>query len=98
MLRINGSDGNGRGGPGMLSTKTHASAKSLFTEGDIGVLDVPQDELEGHLEKPYSDPLHDMPLLHMAGIPTPASPGVAIDMSNLKVNEVREFVKVVLWA
>ena len=63
----------------------YAFAKSLFTESKSGFLDVPQEELENHLKKTYSDLLRNVPLPHMAG--------VAFDMFNLKVKEVREFVR-----
>ena len=72
---------------------TYAFAKSLFTESKRGVLDVSQEDLEDHLKKTYSDLLSDVPLSHMAGIVRSASPGVAFDMSNLKVKEVREVVR-----
>ena len=78
---------------GCFLQNPYAFAQSQFTESESGVLDVPQEELEDHLKMSYSDPLHEVPLLHMAGIPRPASPGVAFDMSNLKVKEVHEFVR-----
>ena len=71
----------------------YAFAKSLFTESKSGVLDVPQEELEEHLKKTYSDSCRDVPLPHMYGITKPAPPGLAFDMSNLKAKEVREFVR-----
>jgi len=71
----------------------YAFAKSLFTESKSGVLDVPQEELEEHLKKTYSDSCRDVPLPHMHGITKPAPPGLAFDMSNLKAKEVREFVR-----
>ena len=42
---------------------------------------MPQEELEDHLKKTYSDSCR------------PAPPGVAYDMFNLKVKEVREFAR-----
>lgn len=94
VIAIENGNGNGSGRPGILSTKNpFVFVKSLFTESKVGGLDVPQEKLEDLLKNTYSGPLHDVPLPHVAGIPRPASLAVAFDMSNLKVKEVREFVR-----
>lgn len=61
--------------------------QTLFTESKSGVLDVPLEELKEHLKKTYSDSCQNVPLPYMP------PPGVAFDMSNLKVKEVCEFVQ-----
>ena len=68
-------------------------AKSLFTEGKSGVLNVPQEELEAHLKKTYSDSLKDVPLAPFDDVPRPPEPEKKFNMSYITMKEVTDFVK-----
>ena len=68
-------------------------AKSLFIEGKSGVMDVPQEELEAHLKKTYSDELKDVPLESFDDVPRPPPPEKRFDMSYISMKEVSDFVK-----
>ena len=68
-------------------------AKSLFIEGKSGVLNVPQKELEAHLQRTYSDELKDVPLEPFDDVPRPPPPKKKFDMSYIDLKEVVEFIK-----
>lgn len=68
-------------------------AKSLFEESRSGTLECSQQELEDALHSTYSDPLREMPLDHMNGIPRPTEPGIAFNLGELTMYEMRSFVK-----
>ena len=56
----------------------YAFPKKLVTAAKSGRLDIPQGELEDHIRKTYSDPLREVPLPLMDGIPPleePETPG-----------------------
>ena len=71
----------------------YAFAKKLFTAAKSGQLDVPQEELEAHLARTYSDPLKEVPLLPMDGIPQPDEPDVPFRVGGYRLSEVRDFVR-----
>ena len=68
-------------------------AKSLFIEGKSGVLNVPQKELETHLQRTYSDELKDVPLEPFDDVPRPPPPKKKFDTSYIDLKEVVEFIK-----
>ena len=68
-------------------------AKSLFIEGKSGVLNVPQKELEAHLQRTYSDELKDVPLEPFDDVPRPPPPKKKFDTSYIDLKEVVEFIK-----
>ena len=68
-------------------------AKSLFIEGKSGVLNVPQKELETHLQRTYSNELKDVPLEPFDDVPRPPPPKKKFDMSYIYLKEVVEFIK-----
>ena len=70
----------------------YAFAKKLFTAAKSGRLDIPQQELEDHLRKTYSDPLKEVPLPPMDGIPPLEEPETPFRAGGLWLHEAREFV------
>ncbi|KAL9976249.1 hypothetical protein ACROYT_G013521 [Oculina patagonica] len=68
-------------------------AKGLFVESKSGKLECAKEELENHLKATYSDPKREDKLPRMAGLQKPTSPGVAFDMSDIKMKEVDDFVR-----
>ena len=71
----------------------YAFAKKLFSETKSGTVDVPQTELQAHLEKTYSDPLKNIPLDEINNIPQPSEPGINFDLSKFRLHEIRDFVR-----
>ena len=71
----------------------YAFAKKLFTEAKSGSLDVPQEELEAHLTRTYSDPMQGTPLPAMDGIPQPEEPEFPFKVGGYRLTEVRDFVR-----
>ena len=70
----------------------YAFAKKLFTAAKSGRLDIPQQELEDHLRKTYSDPLKEVPLPPMDGIPPLEEPETPFRAGGLRLYEAREFI------
>ncbi|KAL9964680.1 hypothetical protein ACROYT_G028355 [Oculina patagonica] len=68
-------------------------AKGLFVESKSRKLECAKEELENHLKATYSDPKREDELPRMAGLQKPTSPGVAFDMSDIKMKEVDDFVR-----
>ena len=62
--------------------------KKLFEESKSGTLQAPQEEVEEHLKRTYSDNQRDAPLPHMGGLQHPTCPGADLDMGDLKWSEV----------
>ena len=71
----------------------YAFAKKLFTEARSGTLDVPQEELQDHLRKTYSDPLKETPLSEIAGLPVLEAPGTPFNLGGVRSKEVGDFVR-----
>ena len=71
----------------------YAFAKKLFTAAKSGRLDIPQQELEDHLRKTYSDPLKEVPLPPMDGIPPLEEPETPFRAGGLRLYEAREFIR-----
>ena len=67
--------------------------RTLFEEEKSGVLNVPKEELEAHLQEKFSDPLSDTPLGHFTDLNQPPPPEERFDTSPLKLGEVKEFVR-----
>ena len=71
----------------------YAFAKKLFSAAKSGRLDIPQDELEAHLACTYSDPLKDIPLTPMDGIPLLEEPEVPFRTGGYRQSEARDFIR-----
>ena len=71
----------------------YAFAKKLLTAAKSGRLDIPQQELEDHLRKTYSDPLKAVPLPPMDGIPPLEEPETSLWAGGLRLYEAREFIR-----
>ncbi len=67
--------------------------KDIFDKSRSGVLKVPQEELEDHLKKTYSDPNRDSPMSHIEGLVHPTEPSVPFDISPPKMYEIEQFLK-----
>ena len=70
----------------------YAFAKKLLTTAKSGRLDIPQEELEDRLRKTYSDPLKEVPLSPMDGIPPLEEPETPFREGGLRLHETREFI------
>ena len=68
-------------------------AKKLFTEARSGTLDVPQEELQSHLHKTYSDPLKETPLGEIEGLPVLDEPTTPFNTGGVRSKEVADFVR-----
>ena len=68
-------------------------AKKLFTEARSGTLDVPQEELQSHLHKTYSDPLKETPLGEIEGLPVLDEPTTPFNTGGVRSREVADFVR-----
>ena len=55
--------------------------KKLFEEEKSGVLNVPKEVLEAHLQEKFSDPLSDIPLGNFAHLNRPSPPEERFDTS-----------------
>lgn len=58
-----------------------------------GKLECMKDELENHLKATYSDPKREDKLSRMAGLQRPTAPGMAFDMSEIKMKDVDDCVR-----
>ena len=67
--------------------------KKLFEEEKSGVLNVPKEVLEAHLQEKFSDPLSDIPLGNFAHLNRPSPPEERFDTSPIKLGEVKDFVR-----
>ena len=76
-----------------LYRNPYAFAKKLFTAAKSGRLDIPQQELEDHLRKTYSDPLKEVPLPPMDRIPPLEEPETPFRAGGLRLYEAREFIR-----
>ena len=56
-------------------------------------LECTKEELENHLKATCSDPKREEKLPRMAGLQKTTAPGVAFDMSDIKMKEVDDFVR-----
>ena len=77
----------------LLQKNPFKFAKSLFIDRKSGVMDVPQEELEAHLKKTYSDELNDVAQEPFDDVPRPSPPEKRFDMSYISMKEVSDFVK-----
>lgn len=68
-------------------------AKQLFKEKASGVLDVGKEELESHLRNLYADPRKQDKVTPIEGLIRPSPPGVSIDLSAVKLKEVRDVIR-----
>ena len=71
----------------------YAFAKKLFTDKKSGKLDVPQEELESHLKRTYSDELRHVPIPPINDLPILHEPEITFKTGNLKLREVQDFVR-----
>ena len=68
----------------------YAFTKKLFTTAKS---DIPQEELEDHLKKTYSDPLKEVPPPPMDGIPPLKEPETPFRAGGCRLYEAREFIR-----
>ena len=71
----------------------HKFTKKLFEENKSGVLDVPQEELENHLKRTYTDNQMNEELEPIRAVEQPPAPSCQFDIADLRLKEVRDFVK-----
>ena len=86
---------------GAVKKKRHAfdmnpfkSSKKLFEEEKKpGVLNVPKETLEAHLQRKYSNRLADTPIGDFSKLNRPQPPEETFDNYSIKFGEVKDFVR-----
>ena len=68
-------------------------AKGISQEKRSGILECTKAEMENHLKKTYSDEGRETALPEMSGIPKPSAPGIPYDTRDIKMREVKGFLK-----
>ena len=67
--------------------------KKLFAGEKNGVLNIPKEDLEAHLQKKYTNPLTDTPLKYLIELNRPHLPEEKFDDSPLKLGEIKDFIR-----